>query len=203
MDDIPSSQRSHAIKTGVGFHESIEDESSSENKTRNANAMLNKEMKGHPHQQPRKEILQRKSFAPNRGSDRGLFPTMNNVECYECHNLGHVAAKYINRMVQDYHTERSSHSRYFKGYCFACNMFGHKAIDCNKRNMKHVRCYACNKLGHIAKDCRKKVRISHQKEKSSSHLKIWKKKEVQSERCSTAQSTQMQHSTDITNSGGA
>jgi len=22
-------------------------------------------------------------------------------------------------------------------------MFGHKAIDCNRRKMKHVRCYAC------------------------------------------------------------
>jgi len=63
--------------------------------------------------------------------------------------------------------------------------------------MKHVRCYACNKLGHIAKECRNKVRASHQKEKTSSHLKVWKKKEVQSERCGTAQHT------DITDSEGA
>ena len=63
--------------------------------------------------------------------------------------------------------------------------------------MKHMRCYACNKLGHIAKECRKKVRAPDQKEKTSSHLKIWKKKEVQSERCGTTQYT------DITNSEGA
>ena len=149
--------------------------------------MINKEMKGQPHQQPRKEILQRKSFTP----------PMNNVECYVCHNLGHVAARCRRRMVQDHHTERSSHSRYFNGYCFSCNMFGHKAVDCYRRNMKHVRCYACNKLGHIAKECRNKVRAPYQKEKTSSHLKIWKKKEVQSERCGTAQCT------DITDSEGA
>ena len=54
--------------------------------------------------------------------------------------------------------------------------------------MKHVRFYACNKLGHIAKECRNKVRAPYQKEKTSSHLKIWKKKEVQSEKCGTTQS---------------
>ena len=69
--------------------------------------------------------------------------------------------------------------------------------------MKHVRCYACNKLGHIAKECRNKARTSHQKEKTSSRLKIWKKKEAQLDRCGTAQCTQIQHNTDITDSEGA
>jgi len=136
-------------------------------------------MRGQSHQQPRKEILQRKIFTP----------LMNNVECYVCRNLGHVAARCRSRMVQDHHTETSSHSRYFKGYFFACNMFGHKVVDCHRRNLKHVRCYACNKLGHIAKECTNKVRAPYQKEKTSSHLKIWKKKEVQSERYVIAQCT--------------
>ena len=190
LDDILSSQRSPAIKTGLGFHESVEGESSSQSKTRNSNAkseMLNKEMRGQPHQQPRKEILQGKSFTP----------PMNKVECYLCHNLGHVAARCRRRVVQDHHAERSSHSMYFNGYFFSCNMFGHKVGDCYRRNMKHVRCYACNKLGHIAKECKSKVRASHKKEKKSSHVKIWKKKEVQSERCGIAQHT------DITDSEGA
>jgi len=38
LDDILSSQRSPAIKTSLGFHESIEGESSSQSKTRNSNA---------------------------------------------------------------------------------------------------------------------------------------------------------------------
>jgi len=127
--------------------------------------MINKEMRG---QQPRKEISQRTSFAPKYGSDRRLFPLMNNVECYVCHNLGHVAARCRSRMVQDYHLERSSRSRYFKGYCFSCNMFGHKAIEYFRRNMKHVRYYACNKLGHIAKECKRRLWTPYQKDKTSS-----------------------------------
>ena len=53
LDDILSSQRSPAIKTSFGFHESVEGEYSSKSKTRNSNAkseMLNKEMIGQPHQ---------------------------------------------------------------------------------------------------------------------------------------------------------
>ena len=114
-DNILSSQRSPAIKTSLGFYESVEYESSSQGQARNSNEkskIINKEMRGQPHQQPRKEILQRKSFTP----------PMNNVECYVCHNLGHVAARCRRRMVQDHHI--------LGGYCFACNMFGQRAVDC-------------------------------------------------------------------------
>jgi len=75
-------------------------------------------------------------------------------------------------------------------------MFGHKAIYCYRRNLKHVRCYACNKFGHIAKECRRKLRAPYQKEKTSSQSKIWNKKEVESEKCGIAQCT------NITDSGG-
>ena len=91
LDDILSSQRSPAIKSSLGFHESVEGESSSQAKARNSNVkpeMLNKEMRGQLHQQPRKENLQRKSFSPSYGSDSRLFPQMNNVECYVCNNFG-------------------------------------------------------------------------------------------------------------------
>jgi len=63
LDDILSSQRSPAIKSGLGFHESIEGESSSQGEARNSkekSKMINKERRGQPHQQSRKEILQRK-----------------------------------------------------------------------------------------------------------------------------------------------
>ena len=183
LDDILNIQRSPAIKTGLGFHESVEGESSSQGEARYSkekSKVINEEMKDPSHHQPRKEITQRKSFTP----------PLNNVECYVCHNLGHVAARCRRRKVQDHYAERSSQSRYFYGYCFACNMFGHKAVDCYRRNMKYVRCYACNKLGHIAKECRNKVWAPYQKEKmTSSRLKIWRKKEVQSEKGGTAQCT--------------
>ena len=112
MDDNLSSQRSLVIKNGLGFHESVEGESSSQSEARNSNEkseILNKEMRG---QQPRTEILQRKSFTPTYGSDNRLFPQMNNVECFICHNLGHVAVRCGSRMVQYHHTEISSASRF-------------------------------------------------------------------------------------------
>jgi len=123
LDNILSSQRSPTIKTGFGFHESVEGESSSQGEARNSkekSKMINKEMRGQSHQQSRKEILQRKSLPPNYGSNSRPFTQMNNIECYECQNLGHVTARCRRRMVQYHHTERSSHSRYFNGYCFAC-----------------------------------------------------------------------------------
>ena len=57
--------------------------------------------------------------------------------------------------------------------------------------MKYVRCYARNKLGHIVKECRRIFWAPYQKEKTSSQLKIWKKKEVQSERCGIVEYTNM------------
>ena len=60
--------------------------------------------------------------------------------------------------------------------------------------MKHIRCYACNKLGHIAKECRRQFWAPYQKEKTSSRLKIWRKKEVQSKKGGTAQCTDIPES---------
>ena len=111
LDDILSSQRSPTIRTGLGFCETVEGESSSQGEGRNSNAkskMINKEISCQPQQQPRREILQTRSFAPNYGSDRRLFHLMSNVEC---HNIGHVVARSRRRMVQNHHTERSSRSR--------------------------------------------------------------------------------------------
>lgn len=201
LDSILSSQRYPIIKCGLGLHETIEGESSSQDEARNSNAkseMLNKEIRGQPHQQPRKETLKRKSFTSNYGSDNQLFPMINNVECFICHNFGHVRARWRSRMVQanNRHIERSSASRYFKGFCFSCNMFGHKDIDSFRRNMKHIRCYACNKFGHIEKECRRNFRPTYQNEQTLLHSKVWKKKELQPKICGIAQYI------NITDSGG-
>ena len=106
---------------------------------------------------------------------------------------------YAKVMIQanNRHIERSSTSRYFKGYCFSHNMFGHKAINCYRGNMKHIIFYACNKFGHISKECRSKIRPTYQKEKISSHSKVWKKKEVQPEICGIAQYTDRTESGEI------
>ena len=57
LDDILSIQRSPSIKYGLGFHESVKGESRSQTEERNSTAkskMLNKEIRGQPHQKPRK-----------------------------------------------------------------------------------------------------------------------------------------------------
>jgi len=57
LNNILSSQRSPAIKSGLHFHETIKTESSSQTEARNSNEkskMLNKEIRGQPHQHPRK-----------------------------------------------------------------------------------------------------------------------------------------------------
>jgi len=63
--------------------------------------------------------------------------------------------------------------------------------------MKHVRCYACNKFEHIENECGRKFWAPYQKDKTSSHSKIWKKKEVQSEKCGMAQCTEMTDSWEV------
>jgi len=53
-------EEQHQVEVNI-----LKGESSSQGKARNFNTkseMLNKEMRGQPHQQPKKEILQRKSF---------------------------------------------------------------------------------------------------------------------------------------------
>jgi len=63
LDEIIKFQHSPLIKTSVGFHETIIGESASQIEVRNSTAkseMLNKEIRGQPHQQTRKESHQRK-----------------------------------------------------------------------------------------------------------------------------------------------
>ena len=155
LDNILSNQRSPSIKLGLGFHETVKGESSSQGSAKdskdvNAKPKVLKETKG----QPTVMNSQRKSF--------------NNVECFRCHNYGHVAANCRSRLFQS-HTNRFYTERYsgfFKGYCFSCSKYDHKAADCNRRKNRkthygpyayfsgHIKCYACNKYGHVEKECR-------------------------------------------------
>jgi hypothetical protein len=48
----------------------------------------------------------------------------------------------------------------FNGYCFSCNEYGHKALDCRHHGRKqigrfnnNIRCWNCNLVGHIATHC--------------------------------------------------
>ena len=62
----------------------------------------------------------------------------------------------------------------FNGYCFSCNQFGHKALDCKHHAKGNVErnqtpryeksfngyCFSCNKFGHKALNCKSHARRS-------------------------------------------
>ena len=129
LENILSSQRSPFVKFGLGFHETVKGECSSlgsakDSKDINAKPEVLEETKG----QPTIMNSQKKSFPPN-------YRSINNVECFKCHNYGHVAANCRSRSFQSqtnrFYSER--YSGFFKGYCFSCSNFGHKAANCNRR----------------------------------------------------------------------
>ena len=48
----------------------------------------------------------------------------------------------------------------FHGYCFSCNDYGHRAVDCRRdfrrsvgRPNNQIRCWTCGMLGHVASVC--------------------------------------------------
>ena len=57
-------------------------------------------------------------------------------------------------------------------------MFSQKAIDLNRRNVKHIRLYACNKFGHVRKECRNKSMHHHRQygKKPNKNIGIGKSK---------------------------
>ena len=87
------------------------------------------------------------------------------------------------------------YSGFFKGYCFSCNKYGHKAADCKRRKIRnthydsyayfygHMRCYSCNKYGHEEKECRlnRYEKVNNFQHTIRKFKQIWKKKEDRSE----------------------
>ena len=114
---------------------------------------------------------------------RRFFPPVGSITCFSCHKPGHVVAhcktKRINvnqqkmmqmrRIPQASKGKRQSFTRYtnhFHGYCYACNNFGHKSVECKMYSIRgtkyytsaqmhlgQIRCSVCLKRGHKAKDC--------------------------------------------------
>ena len=130
--NILSSQRTPSVKFGLGFHETVKGESSSQESAKdskdiNAKPKVLKETKG----QPTIMNSQKKSFPP----------LINNVECFKCHNYGHVAANCRSRLFQSqtkrFYIERYSGS--LRDIIFhAASLVIKKLIAIEERIEKHI-----------------------------------------------------------------
>ena len=88
---------------------------------------------------------------------RRFFPPMRSITCFSCHKIGHIAAycktkkiqsnqqrmQKMKRLPQEKKWRGQPFTRYtnrFHGYCFSCNEFGHKSVECKlclKRGTKY------------------------------------------------------------------
>jgi hypothetical protein len=74
----------------------------------------------------------------------------------------------------------------FYGYCFTCNKFGHKFVDCRAYGINgqerrvyvapyNIQCYKCHNYGHMARDCRSIIHTSMKENIDIRYKKVWKK----------------------------
>ena len=105
--------------------------------------------------------------------DEAAIPVENKSKCCPDHSF-HYTAKHEVRNEQK-RTPSYGYPRRFNGYCFRCNRYGHKAINCRVRlpakvsegtYASHIQCFNCHYYGHFARDCR-----------MQGNLKVWKRKE--------------------------
>jgi hypothetical protein len=83
-----------------------------------------------------------------RRSDQGRHPEAT-----------HIPQSKFRRETPSWMNQRRYES-VFNGYCFSCNEYGHKALDCRHHGRKQfgrfnnsIRCWNCNHVGHIATHC--------------------------------------------------
>ena len=126
------------------------------------------------------EILNQQKYSSIEESDvkcnhehEAAIPVENKSKCCPNHS-SHYIAEHEDQNVQK-RTPSYGYPRRFNGYCFRCNNYGHKAINCRVRLPTkvsegkyafHIQFYNCHYFGHFARDCR-----------MQGSLKVWKRKE--------------------------
>ena len=102
-----------------------------------------------------------------------LFSFEEKSKCCPDHS-SHYTAEHEVRNEQK-RTPSYEYPRRFNGYCFKCNRYGHKDINCRVRLLakvsegtyaSRIQCFNCHYYGHFARDCR-----------MQGSLKVWKRKE--------------------------
>jgi hypothetical protein len=134
LDRIWNSQRPTDDKTGLGYNKKEEGGKWSTIQKHDKGSYSSKE----------------------KGTVTNLKQTMNFVK----------EGSYKSKKQETYQkTDFSCHNRLkygntFNGYCFSCNNFGHKALECKSPEKKNsgrsnnlMRCWRCNYVGHTTKFC--------------------------------------------------
>ena len=68
----------------------------------------------------------------------------------------HQSYSFERRRTTPIWNQSSRYESRFNGYCYSCNGFGHRAMDCTFQGRKNtgsqsdqIRCWACDKFGHV------------------------------------------------------
>ena len=66
----------------------------------------------------------------------------------------------IRREVSPRWKQSPRYENRFNCYCYSCNDFGHRGMDCTFQGRKHtgsrsdqMRCWACDRIGHVVANC--------------------------------------------------
>ena len=147
----------------IAYHKRIKEESALRQKFEDSTNQLN-------------EILYQErcsSDEKRKHEHEATIPVEDKSECCPDH-FSHYTAEHEVRNEQK-RTPNYEYPRRFNGYCFRCNRYGHKAINCRVHlpakvsegtYASHIQCFNCHYYGHFARDC-----------KMQGSLQVWKRKE--------------------------
>jgi hypothetical protein len=215
LEDIISCQRSPFNKTGLGYtgeasckedantnpNKNIEERGSStqpvmkvEEKCSRLSEKKNEEkdknyadiLKGRNHgQQESKRNECRRDISQRRPSTSRYQRSFNHCEGNNIREDRDQPRHEFRRTTSQRRSFTSRYQSFFYGYCFTCNNFGHKVVDCRAygRNVQarnvyvapyNIECYKCHNYGHIAHDCRSMMDTSMKENIDIRYKKVWK-----------------------------
>jgi hypothetical protein len=145
-------------------------------------------LKGRDHgQQESKRNECRRGVSPRRPSTSRHQRSFNHCEGNNRREDRDQLRHEFKRTTSQRGSLASRYQSFFPGYCFTCNNFGHKVVDCRAygRNVQardvyvppyNIECYKCHNYGHIAHDCRSMMESSLKENIDIRYKKVWRRK---------------------------